>query len=95
MEDTWAGLLCTVGTKLNDSKRLPEDKVCNYLFYDSVYKKGATPFDPTNLDPALSTFLNGGKELPSTTLGIGFAYKYRKHLKSQLKNKKEELSQRW
>ncbi|KAL1427303.1 hypothetical protein MTO96_017592 [Rhipicephalus appendiculatus] len=62
----------------------PDGDVCNYLFYDSVYKKGATPFDPTNVDPALSIFLDHGKKLPKNVLGIGFAYKYRQHLKSQL-----------
>ncbi|KAH7942870.1 hypothetical protein HPB52_002047 [Rhipicephalus sanguineus] len=76
-EDAWAGLLCTIGPKLNDTEQLPENHVCNYLFYDSVYKKGSTPFDPKNLDPELSIFLDGGKQLSKTTLGIGFAYKIR------------------
>ncbi|KAL1427328.1 hypothetical protein MTO96_017616 [Rhipicephalus appendiculatus] len=82
--DVWFGLLCTIGTKLTDPKMLPDDKVCSYLFYDSVYKKGPTPFDPNNVDPALSIFLDGGKKLPRTRLGIAFAYKYRQHLKSEL-----------
>ncbi|KAL1427101.1 hypothetical protein MTO96_017709 [Rhipicephalus appendiculatus] len=83
-KDTWAGLICTIGTKLSAPKILPEDTWCDYLFYDSVYKEGPAPFDPGNLPPALSILLGHLSRYGYTQLGIGFAYKYTQHLNSEL-----------
>lgn len=83
-KDTWFGLLCTIGTKLDDQKMVPDDKLCDYLFYDSVYKKGPIPFDPNNVDPALSVYLGAHAAFHDTNFGIGFSYQYTKHLKSEL-----------
>ncbi|KAL1427310.1 hypothetical protein MTO96_017598 [Rhipicephalus appendiculatus] len=55
-KDTWVGLLCTIGTKLTNPQMIPDDDVCDYLIYDSVYKKGPTPFDPNNVDPSLDPY---------------------------------------
>ncbi|KAH7942866.1 hypothetical protein HPB52_002043 [Rhipicephalus sanguineus] len=74
-KDTWAGLICTIGTKLSAPEILPDDRLCNYLYYDSVYKKGPTPFDPGHLDPALSIFLGHLSRFNYTATGIGFAFK--------------------
>ncbi|KAL1427333.1 hypothetical protein MTO96_017620 [Rhipicephalus appendiculatus] len=82
-KDKWVGLLCTIGTKLSTPEMLPSDIICSYLFYDSVFKKGSTPFEPGRLDP-LSIFLGKRAEYENTMFGIGFAYKYRQRLKSQL-----------
>ncbi|KAL1427360.1 hypothetical protein MTO96_017647 [Rhipicephalus appendiculatus] len=81
-KDTWAGLICTIGTKLSAPEILPDDRWCNYLFYDSVYKNG-----PGHLDPALSIFMDHLSKYNATALGIGFAYKYTQHLKSELSTK--------
>uniref|UniRef100_A0A131YAU7 Uncharacterized protein n=1 Tax=Rhipicephalus appendiculatus TaxID=34631 RepID=A0A131YAU7_RHIAP len=83
-KDTWAGLLCTIGTKLSVPEILPDDRWCNYLFYDSVYKNGPEPFDPSHLDPTLSIFMDHLSKYNATALGIGFAYKYTQHLNSEL-----------
>ncbi|KAH6943040.1 hypothetical protein HPB50_014218 [Hyalomma asiaticum] len=83
-KDTWYGLLCTIGTKLDDQRMVPDDRLCDYLFYDSVYKKGPTPFDPNNVDPALSVYLGAHAAFQDTTFGIGFSHQYTKHLKSEL-----------
>ncbi|KAL1427331.1 hypothetical protein MTO96_017618 [Rhipicephalus appendiculatus] len=83
-KDTWRGLICTIGTKLNGSKMFIKDGVCNYLFYDSVYKKGPTPFDPDNVDTSLSIFLANHSKFETTKFGIAFAYKQRQQLLSEL-----------
>ncbi|KAH6943600.1 hypothetical protein HPB50_024787 [Hyalomma asiaticum] len=88
-KDTWVGLLCTVGIGLVGPDMLPDDGVCDYLFYDSVYKHGPVTFDPNNADPALSTFLAERKNHPHTVFGIGFAYRQQQHLKTELTSKDE------
>ncbi|KAL3197212.1 hypothetical protein MRX96_014823 [Rhipicephalus microplus] len=62
-KDIWVGLLCTIGTKLTNPQIMPGDGVCDYLIYDSVYKKGPAPFDPHGMDPSLNIFLNGGSQM--------------------------------
>ncbi|KAL3197242.1 hypothetical protein MRX96_014850 [Rhipicephalus microplus] len=86
-KDTWAGLICTIGTKLTGPEVVPDDRLCDYLFYDSVYKKGPTLFDPNNLDPALKIFLDSVSDYKFTEFGIGFAYKHIQQLKSELSTK--------
>ncbi|XP_075724537.1 uncharacterized protein LOC142767195 [Rhipicephalus microplus] len=63
---------------------MPGDGVCDYLIYDSVYKKGPAPFDPHGMDASLNIFLNGGSQMTKTKLGISFAYKYRQNVMSEL-----------
>ncbi|KAH7942859.1 hypothetical protein HPB52_002036 [Rhipicephalus sanguineus] len=69
------GLFCTFGAKPNAPLTPEMYSVCEILFYDSLYKKGPTPFDPTHLDPALSIFLGSHPTVYYSDLGIGFAYK--------------------
>ncbi|XP_070379289.1 uncharacterized protein [Dermacentor albipictus] len=81
----WQRLLCTVGTMLNPtSEMIPHDGLCDYMFYDSVYKRGPTTFEPNNVEAALSIFLSERQYYLDTKFGIGFAYKYRRELKLQL-----------
>ncbi|XP_075559750.1 uncharacterized protein LOC142591308 [Dermacentor variabilis] len=80
----WQRLLCTIGSTLNSSKMFPEDGLCDYMFYDSVYKRGPAPFEPNNVEAALSIFLGERPNMKDTKFGIGFSYKYRRELKSQL-----------
>ncbi|KAL1427358.1 hypothetical protein MTO96_017645 [Rhipicephalus appendiculatus] len=83
----WPGLICTIGTKLSAPEIIPDGSWCDYLYYDSVFKKGPAPFDPNHLDPALSIFLGHFSKINATAPGVGFAYKYTQHLKSQLSTK--------
>ncbi|KAL1427357.1 hypothetical protein MTO96_017644 [Rhipicephalus appendiculatus] len=83
-KDTSIGLLCTIGDKLSTPEMLPKDGPCDYLFYDSVYKKGFTQFDHKNADPSLSIFLANREAVKRSAIGIGFAYKYRQQLWSDL-----------
>ncbi|KAL1427233.1 hypothetical protein MTO96_017527 [Rhipicephalus appendiculatus] len=48
----WERLLCTIGSKLSKPDMIPYDTLCDYLFYDSVYKNGPEKFDPKNIDVA-------------------------------------------
>ncbi|KAL1427355.1 hypothetical protein MTO96_017642 [Rhipicephalus appendiculatus] len=86
-ENTQLRLLCTVGAKLDAPETLPPDDLCGFLFYDSVYKKGPTPSDPGHLDSTLGIFVGGRPGYIHTQFGIGFAYKYREYLKTQLATK--------
>ncbi|XP_070380398.1 uncharacterized protein [Dermacentor albipictus] len=80
----WQRLLCTIGSTLNSSDMIPEDGLCDYMFYDSVYKRGPAQFEPNNVEAALSIFLGERPNMNDTKFGIGFAYKYRRELKLQL-----------
>ncbi|KAH6943041.1 hypothetical protein HPB50_014219 [Hyalomma asiaticum] len=86
-QEKWTKLLCVIGSNLKVPKMLPDDGACHYLFYDSVYKNGPTPFNPKKLDAPLSIFLAGRSNYSSTKLGIAFAYRQRKHLQSELSTK--------
>ncbi|KAH7942954.1 hypothetical protein HPB52_002729 [Rhipicephalus sanguineus] len=68
-------LLCTIGSKLSEPDMIPYDTLCDYLFYDSVYKEGPATFDPNNVDVALSILLDEHLESDQTAPGIGFAYR--------------------
>ncbi|KAL1427302.1 hypothetical protein MTO96_017591 [Rhipicephalus appendiculatus] len=79
------GMYCTIGAEISVVKELPK-YMCGMIFYDSLYKNGPI-FDPSHLDSTLSTFLRYRSTYEHKPFGIGFAYKYRQHLKSQLATK--------
>ncbi|XP_075740078.1 uncharacterized protein LOC142786329, partial [Rhipicephalus microplus] len=71
-------LLCTMGDKLGAPHMLPEDGPCDYLFYDSLFKKGFV-LNGT-LDSSMGLFINHHWWVKKAVTGTGLAYKYTKEL---------------
>ncbi|KAL1439459.1 hypothetical protein MTO96_010204 [Rhipicephalus appendiculatus] len=65
-------LVCTVSVAYRQSTGLPSDGVCDYLFYDSLYKGSANAFtDP--LGPDVNDFVQRAGQHRSTEFGLSFA----------------------
>ncbi|KAL1427230.1 hypothetical protein MTO96_017524 [Rhipicephalus appendiculatus] len=71
-------LVCIMGERLTSAQQFPPDEVCDYIFYDSLYKEGNHNLlpDQTTYTESLNTFLNHHGSYRQTTLGIGFAFEF-------------------
>ncbi|KAL1427315.1 hypothetical protein MTO96_017603 [Rhipicephalus appendiculatus] len=70
-------LLCTMGSGSFTTQMFPPDGLCDYIFYDSVYKANITTFDPPDeVDSDLLLFVEKRKDYESTDFGIGFSFKH-------------------
>ncbi|KAH6943037.1 hypothetical protein HPB50_014215 [Hyalomma asiaticum] len=69
-------LVCIIGDRLSTVHQFPPDKVCDYIFYDSLYKEGVRNLlpDQSTFSSSLNTFLNDHRGYRHTTLGLGFAF---------------------
>ncbi|KAH7942874.1 hypothetical protein HPB52_002051 [Rhipicephalus sanguineus] len=69
-------LVCTMGERLTSVEQFPPDQLCDYIFYDSLYKEGDRNLLPnqTTYSKSLNTFLNDHHGYRHTTLGLGFAF---------------------
>ncbi|KAH7970552.1 hypothetical protein HPB49_010390 [Dermacentor silvarum] len=66
-------LVCTVSTLYRKSMALPSDGVCDYLFYDSLYKDNMNIFtEPLSND--LYDFLKRAGQHKTTEFGLSFDY---------------------
>ncbi|KAH7942953.1 hypothetical protein HPB52_002728 [Rhipicephalus sanguineus] len=65
-----------MGERLTSVHEFPPDKVCDYIFYDSLYKEGNHNLlpDQTTYTESLNAFINNHPGYRRTTLGIGFAF---------------------
>ncbi|XP_054923943.1 uncharacterized protein [Dermacentor andersoni] len=79
-------LLCTYGTRTNQSALFPDDGLCDLIFFDSIYKENQ------NLRWATATFggslrrmLDVTSNYRSTEFGVAFAYENRASLRSEFK----------
>ncbi|KAL1427300.1 hypothetical protein MTO96_017589 [Rhipicephalus appendiculatus] len=69
-------LVCIMGEKLTSFHQFPPDEMCDYIFYDSLYKDGSHNLlsNETTYTEGLNIFLNNRRGYRHTTLGIGFAF---------------------
>ncbi|KAH8037023.1 hypothetical protein HPB51_008349 [Rhipicephalus microplus] len=69
-------LLCTVRDRLFLAEQFPPDGMCDYIFFDSLYKDGNRNLLPneTTYSKSLNVFLNDHRDYRHTTLGLGFAF---------------------
>ncbi|XP_075726041.1 uncharacterized protein LOC142767712 [Rhipicephalus microplus] len=69
-------LLCTVRDRLFLAEQFPPDGMCDYIFFDSLYKDGDRNLLPneTTYSKSLNVFLNDHRDYRHTTLGLGFAF---------------------
>ncbi|KAL1429714.1 hypothetical protein MTO96_015823 [Rhipicephalus appendiculatus] len=68
--------ICVYAETLRPSTPMPQDGLCDYMFFDSFYKSGANKIDKTAVNSAsLDTFLKLSREsaYAITQMGIGFA----------------------
>ncbi|KAH6943323.1 hypothetical protein HPB50_019463 [Hyalomma asiaticum] len=69
-------LLCTMGATTYLPLMKPHDGLCDYLFFDSIYKRGISTFDPPDeIDNDLYIFVEKRKGYRTTAFGISFSYK--------------------
>ncbi|XP_075724180.1 uncharacterized protein LOC142766839 [Rhipicephalus microplus] len=71
-------LVCIMGEGFTTVHQLPQDEVCDYIFYDSLYKNGTHNLlsDPSTYSEGLNVFLNNRRGYRHTTLGIGLAFDF-------------------
>ncbi|XP_077489261.1 uncharacterized protein LOC144100098 [Amblyomma americanum] len=79
-------MVCTIGSKLSSGAMLPDDGLCDYIFYDSIYKNRRNLLlDPNNFGNDLRIFLDSYNTYRTTAFGIAFAFKSTRHLKHNLR----------
>ncbi|XP_037523787.1 uncharacterized protein LOC119401001 isoform X2 [Rhipicephalus sanguineus] len=78
-----------MGERLTSVHEFPPDKVCDYIFYDSLYKEGNHNLlpDQTTYTESLNAFINNHPGYRRTTLGIGFAFDFLARAEEDLKVK--------
>ncbi|XP_070380533.1 uncharacterized protein [Dermacentor albipictus] len=68
-------LVCTVGWKLNSTRMFPPDGLCEYIFFDSLYKRGRNSIvAPEGFDPDLRTFIDVAPLHKITAFGVGITF---------------------
>ncbi|XP_050030015.2 uncharacterized protein [Dermacentor andersoni] len=68
-------LVCTMGTTLNSTEMFPPDGLCEYIFYDSLYREGRNSIvSPEQFDPNLRTFMDVAPTYRITAFGIGVTF---------------------
>ncbi|KAH7943383.1 hypothetical protein HPB52_007692 [Rhipicephalus sanguineus] len=74
-----------MGIRTNSTQMFPPDGLCEYLFYDSLYKEGRNTFDaPDQFDTNLRTFVEIAPTYKTTAFGIGLSYNAAPDLQSYL-----------
>ncbi|XP_037571940.2 uncharacterized protein LOC119453992 [Dermacentor silvarum] len=68
-------LLCTYGTRTNQSTLFPDDGLCDLIFFDSVYKENQNSLWATAIFSGnLRKMLDVTSNYRSTEFGVAFAY---------------------
>ncbi|XP_070379075.1 uncharacterized protein [Dermacentor albipictus] len=79
-------MVCTMGDRLISKLQFPPDRLCDFIFFDSLYKGGRNVLtDPSTYSKSLNTFLNDHHDYRLTTLGVGFAFDYLSTVEEDLK----------
>ncbi|XP_077489181.1 uncharacterized protein LOC144100004 isoform X2 [Amblyomma americanum] len=68
-------LLCTYGARTKAGAVMAEDGLCDYAFFDSLYKDDKnTLVDHARFEQDLKTFLRAARRYTRTALGLAFAF---------------------
>ncbi|KAL3197211.1 hypothetical protein MRX96_014822 [Rhipicephalus microplus] len=78
-------LLCTIGSGNFTTQMFPHDGLCDYIFYDSIYKRGIKTFHT----PDMLFFIEKRREYSRTTFGIGFTYEHTTYVSSVISQSQE------
>ncbi|KAH7981055.1 hypothetical protein HPB49_021138 [Dermacentor silvarum] len=74
-------LVCTIGRRLNSTQMFPPDGLCEYIFFDSLYKLGRNSFaEPSLFEPNLLIFIDTAPLYQITAFGIGITFDAVYHL---------------
>ncbi|XP_070380531.1 uncharacterized protein [Dermacentor albipictus] len=74
-------LVCTVGRRLNSTRMFPPDGLCEYIFFDSLYKQGRNSIvAPEGFDTNLRTFIDVAPLHEITAFGVGITFDSVHHL---------------
>ncbi|KAH8039238.1 hypothetical protein HPB51_005484 [Rhipicephalus microplus] len=80
-------LLCTFGYTTSYQTKYPPDGVCDYIFYDSMYKHERNTLLGTWGEDVLSMLYKASKtDRTKTQFGVGFAFEHRLRLLQDLAN---------
>ncbi|KAL1427338.1 hypothetical protein MTO96_017625 [Rhipicephalus appendiculatus] len=69
-------LVCTLGWHFDLVEQFPPDGICDYIFYDSMYRFGwwNQPLNESSYLRGLKNFLHHQPGYRNTTLGLGFSF---------------------
>ncbi|XP_049523130.1 uncharacterized protein LOC119454297 isoform X1 [Dermacentor silvarum] len=81
-------LVCVMGEKTSSANAFPDDGLCDYIFFDSLYKNGRNMVSrKATYSNSLNTFLNEHPPYQTTSLGVGFSYHYLPMAEEELKGR--------
>ncbi|XP_077490945.1 uncharacterized protein LOC144101685 [Amblyomma americanum] len=80
-------LFCTYGSRTHSQMPFPGDGVCDYIFYDSVYKDGRNTLSTgSGFEEDLNVVLSKACDHNKTEFGVAFGCAQRKTLQTDLSN---------
>ncbi|XP_077491616.1 uncharacterized protein LOC144102177 [Amblyomma americanum] len=79
-------LVCTMGSKISTGAMFPDDGLCDYIFYDSIYKNRRNLLlNPRKFGNDLRIFLDSYSKYKITAFGLGFAFKQSRHVLANIR----------
>ncbi|KAH7943385.1 hypothetical protein HPB52_007694 [Rhipicephalus sanguineus] len=70
-------MVCIMGEKASTPDAFPDDGLCDYIFFDSLYKDGRNMLSrQATFSKSLSNFINNHPAYQGTHLGVGFSFNY-------------------
>lgn len=65
-------LVCVYGVNLRKDQRFPEDRLCDFMFFDSIFHNGENMF-LSNTTETFDYFLDQIKDYRETGVGVSFS----------------------
>ncbi|KAH8037936.1 hypothetical protein HPB51_019288 [Rhipicephalus microplus] len=68
-------MVCIMGERASTPDAFPDDGLCDYIFFDSLYKSGRNMLSrEATFSKSLSNFINNHPAYRGTHLGVGFSF---------------------
>ncbi|KAL3213423.1 hypothetical protein MRX96_051694 [Rhipicephalus microplus] len=81
-------MVCIMGERASTPDAFPDDGLCDYIFFDSLYKDGRNMLSrQATFSKSLSNFINNHPAYRGTHLGVGFSFNYLPSAEEDLKIK--------
>ncbi|KAL3213420.1 hypothetical protein MRX96_051691 [Rhipicephalus microplus] len=79
-------MVCIMGERASTPDAFPDDGLCDYIFFDSLYKSGRNMLSrEATFSKSLSNFVNNHPAYRGTHLGVGFSFNYLQSVEDDLK----------
>ncbi|KAH8037937.1 hypothetical protein HPB51_019289 [Rhipicephalus microplus] len=79
-------MVCIMGERASTPDAFPDDGLCDYIFFDSLYKDGRNMLSrQATFSKSLSNFINNHPAYRGTHLGVGFSFNYLQSAEEDLK----------